>query len=98
MSFRINELLLCIVVTIEKCYEGQNLLSFFHCKQRNQLACYVETRCFPFVKIDDCNSKNDINVKKSRNSETIANLIKVYLHFLVQMISPTAFLSIVLEL
>jgi hypothetical protein len=37
-------------MSIEKCYKGQNLHTPFHCKQENQLTCYVETKCFHFVK------------------------------------------------
>jgi hypothetical protein len=84
-------------VTTEKCYKEQNLISFFHCKQGNQLACYVEMNCFHFVKIDNHSNKSDDTVKR-RNLETVANLKELYLHFLLQVFSPTTSLSIVLEI
>jgi transcriptional regulator len=47
--------------------------SFFHSKQRNQLACYVKTNCLNVVKIYNRNNKSDINVKHN-NPEMVANL------------------------
>jgi hypothetical protein len=62
-------------VMIEKCYKGQNLLSFFHCKQGSQLTRYVKTIFSIFEKIDNHNNRSDINIKTS-NSEKVANLTK----------------------
>jgi hypothetical protein len=52
-------------VKIEKCYKVQNLLSFFHCKEGNKLACYVKTNCFHFAEMYNHNNKSNMDVKTS---------------------------------
>jgi hypothetical protein len=39
--------------------------SFPHLKKADKLVCYVKTKCFHFVKIDNNNNKSDINVETS---------------------------------
>jgi hypothetical protein len=85
-------------LTIEKSYEGQYLLSFFHCKQVNQLTCCVKTNCFHFVKIDNRNNKSDVNIKNLITWNRWRIWKTLYLHCLLQVTSPTTLLSIVLKL
>jgi hypothetical protein len=67
-------------------------LAFFPlCKEGNDMACYVKTNCFHFVKIDYNDNKSEIDVKSS-------TLETVSVTFLLHMFAQTVFFSIILEL
>jgi hypothetical protein len=70
---------------------------YFLSQIRTQLICYVKNNCFHITKFDNHNNENSTNIK-SRNSETVAYLLKVYLNGLFQIISPTITFNIILEL
>lgn len=71
----------------EKWYKGQDLLSHISNKEINW---HVKTNCLHFVKIDKRVNKSGINVKTSLTRKRWQIWKKnVYLHFLLQIISPT---------
>lgn len=55
-----------------------------------------QNEMFPFVKRNNNKNESNINVKR-RNAEKVADMKKLYLHFLPQIISQIRSVSIVLR-